>query len=874
LTHEYAQKAQLNTRIVRLGELVGEGVEFNNKTPLGRLIFEAINGDDLKIYGDGLEEEYYVNYLDATYGILKAQFTPNTKGKTFSLSNEEAITVLSLAYKIQELETKSGEIKFLDERKGISPLKLYKPAPNLSTIGWRPKVSFERSLSQSIEEAKSAAFGIVQEPKKKKIPKTSFSQKLKNFFFVAEDIERDTSSDENYGALSRLIAERKQQELSRKGSILLANKEIETKKKSRVARPKFKVFKNKLNKFFDSVKPDMSFISKLTLGQFLTYAIFLLIGGAFYFVVIAPLLSLTKDVYFGYRNLITAQESYASSDVLQASQKAFQAGVNFESAERVFSRFKVGFDLTKNESKYQVLSTVLRSGKLFSFGLADALDSATPLYGYFESFDDEVFFRPNSESLLTAQSGSDYTQLISEIGLNQDSLEDSINRMDASSNLLTSTGIDFLPKLLREEIILLTDDASNLVDTFERVEVLSTHLPELIGAKESKTYLIIFKDNSRLSPSGGYMNSYALVSFDKGSIRKLEVGEVRDLNLSFSNLSSKTLEQINLTSFADVEATDVSLEHFESIGNFQFLNSEIKNIFELALDSTIDGVISVDLDTLESLLELHGNVTVDQVNFDSTNLLSNLSLILQDNPTEDRRISVLNEVFALTLQKVLTSTGGDFLEQNMIFNKNLENKGMILNIKDASFEQIIKANNWNGEYATKDDYIRIFVNTKRTEFEQNRKPALNVNITTTISNNFQSLNEVTIEPKNIQEVDYVVLCIPAGSTNLDFQNANPLIYNQNFDSDNECISINFGTIDSFTIKYNSPIFDNKIPNGYNYDYTIYNNPGLDLIYDYELNFDSTLIPQEYTKGGLLQNGKLIYAGVLDGDLNLTVQFRK
>lgn len=37
----------------------------------------------------------------------------------------------------------------------LPPIKLYKPAPNLNTIGWRPRVSLERSLAQSVDYLRS-----------------------------------------------------------------------------------------------------------------------------------------------------------------------------------------------------------------------------------------------------------------------------------------------------------------------------------------------------------------------------------------------------------------------------------------------------------------------------------------------------------------------------------------------------------------------------------------------------------------------------------------------------------------------------------------------------------------------------------------------
>ena len=102
LTQEYIKKKSLNARVVRLGEVMGEGIEFSPGTTMGRLIQESITQDKLTIYGDGLEAQYYVHLQDAVYGLIKSQFSKNTRGEIFSLSYEYEISTLSVAYKLND----------------------------------------------------------------------------------------------------------------------------------------------------------------------------------------------------------------------------------------------------------------------------------------------------------------------------------------------------------------------------------------------------------------------------------------------------------------------------------------------------------------------------------------------------------------------------------------------------------------------------------------------------------------------------------------------------------------------------------------------------------------------------------------------------
>ncbi|HEC64437.1 MAG TPA: DUF4012 domain-containing protein [bacterium] len=877
LVNEYSQKAKLNIRILRVGEVIGEGIDFNKNNTLDRLIFEAVRGENLQILGDGLEEEYYVHYLDGAYGILKAQFTPNTKNKIFSLSNQEAITTLSLAYKIQELEPRAGEIRFGKDKRSKGILRLYKPAPNLITIGWKAKVGFERALSQSIEQAYSySSINSNDIGKNKKKADSSFSSKLKNFFFVAKNASDKDSEieEENYGALSRLIAERKKHEMGRTGSIVIANDKLRSKVKKTRPESFFKKADRIIYNFFGKIKPDLGFLSKLSVWQFIFYLFIFTLGGLFYFFVFAPVLSLGKDIYFGNKNLSDTQQSFEEKNIGLAQESASKAANDFRSAEKTVENFGTFFDLIGQGDKYQSSLIAIKTAGSYSQGLSDSLNSILPIYEYFENFQDDVFYRPNSDSLLTAESRSDYTQYFEAIQLEQGELSDGINRMSSAIDLINKTDISFFPSQISTQIEEYIIGSQLVIDELERLETLGNYMPEILGYGESKTFLLLLHDNSRYNPAGGVVNSYALISFENGSLKIIQSNSISDLTLSFDKIDKKSLEQINLVAFTDVEEEEVTLEEFQLISDFRFFGSEIIPVFEKSLDTRIDGLISVNLDTLEALMGLQGGVTVDQINFDSSNLLSNVDLVLQDTGEESRRTEIISQLFALVLQNVFRSTGKDILELNSVLSNQLEQKDILLNIQNGGFQQVVKNNDWDGRTDKSSDFIRILGVSKIREFEQNRKPTLNVSVKVTLTNTLTTIKEVEIEPKNLQGLDYITICIPAGSVDLDFGDVNPLLYNQNFDSENECVSVKFNQIDKFTMSFKTFPFENTTGNSYNYSLSLQSNPGLDLVYDYEINFDSTLTPVEYNPSGLLQKDKLIYAGSLQGDLDLELKFEK
>lgn len=55
---------------------------------------------------------------------------------------------------------------------------------------------------------------------------------------------------------------------------------------------------------------------------------------------------------------------------------------------------------------------------------------------------------------------------------------------------------------------------------------LLPELPELLGIDGKKTYLILFQNNAELRPTGGFIGSFALVTFDSGRLINMEVQDV------------------------------------------------------------------------------------------------------------------------------------------------------------------------------------------------------------------------------------------------------------------------------------------------------------------------------------------------------------
>lgn len=65
--------------------------------------------------------------------------------------------------------------------------------------------------------------------------------------------------------------------------------------------------------------------------------------------------------------------------------------------------------------------------------------------------------------------------------------------------------------------------ARNAIAAFSKI---LPHTSELLGRESKKTYLFLFQNNMELRPTGGFIGSFALVTFDKGRLINIEVQDV------------------------------------------------------------------------------------------------------------------------------------------------------------------------------------------------------------------------------------------------------------------------------------------------------------------------------------------------------------
>lgn len=149
LTFEYFKKFKLDAIIIRLKDVYGPKMNLDRGDETASLIKEAVNKENLKVYGDGLKTINPTFVSDVIFGAVKASIG-SFSGEIFILVNGEKVTVESFA---QTVKLVSGPLE-IERKKALDTVEL--PTYHLDLentkekLSWRPKVGLAEGLASTI----------------------------------------------------------------------------------------------------------------------------------------------------------------------------------------------------------------------------------------------------------------------------------------------------------------------------------------------------------------------------------------------------------------------------------------------------------------------------------------------------------------------------------------------------------------------------------------------------------------------------------------------------------------------------------------------------------------------------------------------------
>ncbi|HLL60740.1 MAG TPA: DUF4012 domain-containing protein [Candidatus Nitrosocosmicus sp.] len=259
------------------------------------------------------------------------------------------------------------------------------------------------------------------------------------------------------------------------------------------------------------------------------------------------------------------------------------------------------------------------------------------------------------------------------------------------------------------------DQFDGLASLFVDAKPLLKKLPDILGSKEPKTYLLIFQNDKELRPTGGFLTAYAIFKVDKGRFKVVKSTDIYNLDATIANhppsepIVRTTLKQPKQF----IRDSNLSPDFIESMKLFESLYQKSGEKEEY------DGIITMDTHVLVDTLEILGPTSASGIEFKADHddrcdcpqviyeLLNEIDRPV--NYIKTNRKGLLGDLMYEIMQKALKSSPSQYWGRlSQVFMDDLQRKHILVKLEDKNAQQAIEKLNFAGRIQPFDgDYLHI-----------------------------------------------------------------------------------------------------------------------------------------------------------------------
>ncbi len=221
-------------------------------------------------------------------------------------------------------------------------------------------------------------------------------------------------------------------------------------------------------------------------------------------------------------------------------------------------------------------------------------------------------------------------------------------------------------------------------------------LPELLGlVGGKKTYLVLFQNNMELRPSGGFIGSLGLISFEDGVLKDFKV---EDVYTADGALQGHVDPPLPIKNFLGQEHWYLRDSNWNP--NFAISAQRAAWFLEKELEVKVDGVIGVDVTLAEYLLQVSGQLDVPDYNEKITaeNLYLKLQLETQKDffPGSTKKRDLLGSIAKTLMLNLLKTENLNTANLLTKMHQALDEKHLMFYFPKSELEALIAEYNWGG----------------------------------------------------------------------------------------------------------------------------------------------------------------------------------
>ena len=165
LAYGYAEEQGAEMTVVRLFNTVGPRQTGMYGMVLPRFASQALLGEPLTVYGEGIQTRCFCHVADSVEGILRLTDSDRAVGRVFNVGHAREITILELARMVIERSGSSSEIELVPYEEAYAEgfEELGRRKPDTSALeeltGWAPSKTIEEVIDDTVAFQRGSGAG-------------------------------------------------------------------------------------------------------------------------------------------------------------------------------------------------------------------------------------------------------------------------------------------------------------------------------------------------------------------------------------------------------------------------------------------------------------------------------------------------------------------------------------------------------------------------------------------------------------------------------------------------------------------------------------------------------------------------------------------
>ncbi|MBU0671057.1 DUF4012 domain-containing protein [Patescibacteria group bacterium] len=428
-------------------------------------------------------------------------------------------------------------------------------------------------------------------------------------------------------------------------------------------------------------------------------AVLAIIGGIVY----SPAKNTYKQAIAGKEKFELAQEQITAQDFNGAIQSLNEAGENFDASKESFDKIAWLKFTPYFGKQLKAVDSLLIAAINISDALDNIMDIGVEIFAVLETDGDSSF-----KSITEKQKA----EILKKLYESPPDIQGAKAELDLAVMQIEQIPEEGLMGPIASAVAPIKEKLPMVKQIIEKGIPLIEIVPAIAGYPDEKTYLFLLQNNDELRPTGGFIGTYGILKVKNGEIQSFFTDNIYVID-----------DQAKPTLFVDppdafkkyIGSSQWFMRDANWSPDYPTTAEKVEEFYHLegGEEENIDGVIAVTPVFIESLLKMTGPIEVDGIEFNSENFVDKLQYevefgFAEDGVSELARKDIIGRMSSILMDRVTNLPKNQWGELWEIFAQNVDEKQILLYIKDDEVQEKITDMNWDGSVKeTVDDYVMV-----------------------------------------------------------------------------------------------------------------------------------------------------------------------